>query len=179
MQKVFDMRLDISDIPEGGLQREYKIPVSVNEVSGPDIADVCIRVTKIKRIILVEGSVRINASLICSRCLKDFHHPLEISFKEEYKPAEDLENEDEKELAYSELDTGFYRNDEIDIAELVSEQVLLSVPMKPLCGTGCRGICPECGKDLNAGPCECRTDRTDPRLAPLKKIKELMKDRKE
>jgi len=54
---------------------------------------------------------------------------------------------------------------------------MLSVPMKPLCREECKGICSSCGTDLNAGPCECKKQEVDPRLAPLQKLKETMEKR--
>ena len=51
----------------------------------------------------------------------------------------------------------------------VPEQVLLELPMKALCRDDCRGLCPTCGADLNAGPCGCR-EEGDERLAKLKSL---------
>ena len=173
------MRLNVTDIPEDGIRQEFSLPISADETREPDVAGVIIKILKIGKMVLIEGAVKISVSLNCSRCLNDFPYPLDISFREEYNPAEEREADDEKELTDRELDLSFYRNNEIDVAGLVKEQVLLSVPMKPLCSSGCIGICPECGKDLNSGPCECKKDTVDPRLAPLKKFKEKMKNRKE
>jgi uncharacterized protein len=171
------MRLKISDIPDDGLTEELDLPVEVREGAGPDTAHVSMRVFRFGKKVLVEGSVKIAVSLACSRCLKAVSYPVDADFREEYNPAEDVEKEDEQELAERELDLSYYSDDELDIAELIREQVLLAVPMKPLCGDECKGICPTCGKDLNEGPCGCRTEETDPRLAPLSKFKELMKGR--
>jgi uncharacterized protein len=173
------MRLNITDIPEDGIQQEFDLLIAINDSQEPDVAQVFAKILKIGKKVLIEGSVKISVSLSCSRCLKDFPYPLDITFREEYNPAEERETEGEKELTGRELDLSFYSNDEIDITGLIKEQVLLSVPMKPLCGPECRGICPACGKALNEGPCECRTEEVDPRLAPLKKFRESMKNRKE
>ena len=173
------MRLNVSDIPEDGIQQEIDLLISINDSQEPDFAEVFIKILKIGKKVLVEGSVKISVSLNCSRCLEDFPYPMDKSFREEYNPAEERETEGEKELSGSELDLSYYSNNEIDISELVKEQVLLSVPMKALCGPECRGICPECGKNYNKGPCECSTEEVDPRLAPLKKFRESMKNRKE
>jgi uncharacterized protein len=173
------MRLNISDIPEDGLQQDIELPITVNDNVNPDIAHVNLRVLKLGRKVLIEGSVKISASLTCSRCLKEFSHPLDMTFRDVYNPSEEIETEPDHELSNNELDLSFYSSDEIEISELVKEQVLLSVPMKPLCKLQCRGICPRCGKDLNMGTCQCKTEEIDPRLAPLKRLKELTKDRKE
>lgn len=171
------MRLKISDIPDGGLTQELDLPVEVRDGAGPDTAHVFIRLFRFGKKVLAEGTVRITVSLSCSRCLKSVPYPVETKFREEYNPAEDLDKEEEQELTDRELDLSYYRNDELDISEMIREQVLLAVPMKPLCTEDCQGICPKCGKDLNEGGCGCKTGEVDPRLAPLSKFKDMMKDR--
>ena len=173
------MRLNVSDITAEGVQHELRVPVAVSESAGADTADVFIRLSRFGRRVLVEGTVKISVSLRCSRCLRDFSYPIDTSFREEYNPAEDIGTESEQELTAGEMDIGFYTDDEIDIPDIVKEQVLLSLPMKPLCIPECMGICAGCGRDLNEEPCECGTGETDPRLAPLKRIRELINDRKE
>jgi uncharacterized protein len=60
--------------------------------------------------------------------------------------------------------------DTIDLGPVVHEAVVLAEPMRVLCAPDCRGLCPQCGKDLNEGPCGCTDDDQDPRLAPLAKL---------
>jgi uncharacterized protein len=170
------MRLIVSDIPEEGLEQESDVPVVTGENTEPDIAHALLRFFRIGKSVQVDGSIQISASMRCSRCVGDFSCPLDIAFKEEYIPFEELDPEADHELTGSELNIGFYRNDEIDTGELVKEQVLLAVPMKPLCSMECRGICPECGTNLNERACNCRTEKIDPRLAPLKRLMESNND---
>ena len=59
---------------------------------------------------------------------------------------------------------------EVDISRLVREIILLSVPMKPLCREDCKGLCPECGQDLNRGECGCSRRSVDPRWAMLREL---------
>jgi uncharacterized protein len=66
------------------------------------------------------------------------------------------------------VDTSYYRDDQIDLNELLREQFYLALPMKPLCAEGCKGLCPQCGTNLNAGSCTCTVVWEDPRLAALK-----------
>ena len=171
------MRLNIYDIPESGLQQELELPIAINDHAEPDTAHVFIKVFRFDKKVLVEGSLKISLSLTCCRCLKEFSYPVDAPFKDECNPAGEVETEDEQELTDRELDLSFYSNDELDISELIKEQVLLSIPMKPLCSVECQGICTKCGKDLNEGPCGCKEEEIDPRLAPLKNFKESMKDR--
>ena len=104
---------------------------------------------------------------------------MDISFSGEYTPAEISDEEKDYELSENELNLDYYSNEEIDISELITEQVLLAVPMKPLCSPECVGICMACGTDLNEGICKCKTDKIDPRLSPLERLKEKMEERKE
>ena len=173
------MKVNVSDIPEEGLLQEADLPIVINNDAKPDIAHVFIKILRFGRRVLVEGSVKLSAALTCGRCLKETLLPLDLAFSEEYIPAEDAGKDIDRELKSREMDLGYYSNDQLDINEIVKEQVLLSVPMKPLCRNDCAGLCPVCGKDLNEGACNCRKEELDPRLAPLAQFKETLKDRKE
>ena len=173
------MKVTVSGIPEEGLQFESDLPVIIYNKTKPDTAHVFIKVFRFEKRVLVEGSVKMDAAIKCSRCLNESLSPLDIAFREEYVPAEDTGKEEEKELSQKDLDLSYYRDDEINIDEIIKEQVLLSVPMKPLCREECRGLCPVCGKDLNEGACECKRDKIDPRLAPLARLKGILNNRKE
>ena len=69
------------------------------------------------------------------------------------------------------LDTSVYRDDQIDVNEVLREQFYLALPMKPLCREACAGLCPQCGTNRNSGTCSCETQSGDPRLAPLRGLK--------
>ena len=60
----------------------------------------------------------------------------------------------------------------LDMDELIYTEVVLAMPNKHLCSEDCKGICQECGKNLNDGPCDCATKTGDPRLAALSKLLE-------
>ena len=79
---------------------------------------------------------------------------------------------DEQEIQEDDLSTAFYEDDKIDLGQLMREQFLLSLPMKPLCSDACRGLCPVCGTNLNRGSCDCKSTWDDPRLAALREIRE-------
>ena len=63
---------------------------------------------------------------------------------------------DAPESLEEDLNFGYYKDDEIDFDEIVLDQVILQVPFKPLCRDQCRGLCPNCGMNLNTGSCSCR-----------------------
>ena len=119
------------------------------------------------------GNARTELELACSRCLDPFRLPVDATFDLRYLPASEVATESEREVADEDFETSYYRDDQINLNELLREQFYLALPMKPLCTEDCRGLCPQCGTNLNTGSCTCTTAWEDPRLAPLKG---LMKD---
>jgi uncharacterized protein len=99
--------------------------------------------------------------------------PLESEFDVRYLPASQLSQEEDREVTEDDLDTSVYRDDQIDLNELLREQFYLELPMKPLCGDECRGLCPQCGTNLNTATCSCAAQQVDPRLAPLRQFKQV------
>ena len=116
----------------------------------------------------LEGTARTELELPCSRCLEPFRLPVDAAFELRYLPASEMETEPEREVQDEDLDTSYYRDDQIDVNELLREQFYLALPMKPLCQEHCKGLCPECGTNLNTAACDCAPVWEDPRLAPLK-----------
>ena len=114
------------------------------------------------------GRARTELELTCSRCLEPFRMPVDEPFDTRFHPASEMPTEEERELEEEDVDTSYYRDDQIDLNELLREQFYLALPMKPLCVEDCKGLCPQCGTNLNAGSCTCAAVWEDPRLAPLK-----------
>ena len=117
------------------------------------------------------GRVQTTLELPCSRCLESFMLPVEQTFDLRYQPHARNTGEGEREIEEDDLTTAFYQNDEIDLEQLMREQFYLALPMKPLCGDHCKGLCPVCGANLNKTTCNCKRDWEDPRLAALKQLK--------
>lgn len=110
--------------------------------------------------IQVLGRVRGKLELSCSRCLigyeQDFEHMVDETFF--FRGGEDR---------------GGYAVDghTIDLEPMVRDVVVLSIPTRPLHSLDCKGLCPECGADLNARDCGHRPDTADLRWAPLRDLK--------
>jgi len=119
----------------------------------------------------LKGGVKTTLELPCSRCLEPFSWPVDATFDLRYQPLTEASDDEERELGEDDFATAYYENDEIDLAQLMREQFLLSLPMKPLCTDECRGLCPECGANLNRTTCGCAPHWEDPRLAVLKTLK--------
>jgi uncharacterized protein len=117
----------------------------------------------------VTGRAVTTLELECSRCLDAFAMPVDARFELRYVPqAETGPVDAEREIGEDDLTTSFYRDGTLDVIEMLREQFQLALPMKPLCAQACRGLCPECGANLNRAECGCQPTWEDPRLAPLK-----------
>jgi uncharacterized protein len=117
------------------------------------------------------GNVKTELELGCSRCVEPFRMPVDAPFDLRFLPASEASAEPEREVEEEDLETSFYRDDRIDLNELLREQFYLALPMKPLCGDQCKGLCPQCGMNLNTGTCDCEPAWEDPRLAPLRDLR--------
>ena len=124
----------------------------------------------------VTGRATTSLELVCSRCVEPFEVAFSEPFDLRYVPVTEIEVEGEHEIADDDLVTGFYRDGTLDLIELLREQFVLTLPMKPLCSAACRGLCPDCGANLNRTECGHEPKWEDPRLAPLKGLLNLEKE---
>ena len=107
----------------------------------------------------------------CCRCLAPAQADVEAKIRfllqrkegseEEY---EALEEEDDVDL----VDPGAK---EFDLTERLRDAVILELPMRLYCKADCKGLCAQCGADLNAGDCGCAGETTDPRWEALAQLK--------
>ncbi len=170
------MLLDLSKIrtPHERYEKTYEARAFPADTTYEVVAPVALEfdIFKDKQQFRLAGSVRTTLQLPCSRCLEPFAWPVEASFDLRYQPhAENVGDGDEAEIEEDDLSTAFYDNDEIDLGQLMREQFLLSLPMKPLCSDACKGLCPMCGTNLNRGGCDCKRDCDDPRFDALRAIR--------
>jgi uncharacterized protein len=118
----------------------------------------------------LNGRVSTVLRLTCGRCLEGFRYPVDSTFDLLYLPQKENAGEGDIEVQDQDFATAFYQDDTIDLGQLLKEQFYLALPMKPLCTSGCRGLCPVCGTNLNESTCGCDTKWQDPRLAGLQSI---------
>lgn len=164
------MKILLSDITDEGLDLDFEETLELDNLGLRSPVRALLRVDKVSTEVIVNGRFTCSIELQCSRCLKNFIKDADISMSVVYHPLDELRGEDKHEVKDDELDMGFYEGNEMDVQELLKEQIILSVPMKPLCSESCKGICPQCGKDLNIDTCKCEQKEIDPRLAILKKL---------
>lgn len=126
------------------------------------------------------GRVATTLTLACGRCLEGFALPVDAAFDLQYvpratstapgrpgAPGRSGQDRDDAEIDEDALGTAYYDDETIDLGQLVQEQFYLVLPMKPLCGETCRGLCSQCGANLNRGDCGCSPKWVDPRFAAL------------
>jgi uncharacterized protein len=105
--------------------------------------------------IRVRGHLGTQLEAFCARCLSRVVIPVESDFDLFYRPLQTIARGEEIEVPTDELAVGFFADDGIELADVVTEQVILSVPMKVVCRAECQGLCPICGANRNVKPCRC------------------------
>ncbi len=127
---------------------------------------------------LIDGQIRVagefetKIEMVCARCLEPVTEEVHRQFDLFYSPVPKGTKPEEERLRDDEADIGFYEGEGIFLADVLSEQVLLAVPMKAICRSDCRGLCSQCGVNLNHEECRCETHAADPRMAPLARLKQ-------
>ena len=110
--------------------------------------------------------------MVCARCLEPVIEEVHRDFDLFYQPLRRATRHEEERLKDDDTEIGFFEGEGLFLADVLKEQVLLSLPMKVICQSDCRGLCPTCGANLNHEECRCETHATDPRLAPLARLKQ-------
>ncbi len=139
-----------------GQVRRYQIS-EINDQDLPIEGEV--QLLRTNRSILVTARLKTTVKCICSRCLEEFEYPLTLDIEEEYFPTADTTSG--LSLSLPEGAEGFVIDEShvLDLSEAIRQHTLLALPMKPICEDDCAGLCPDCGHNLNYGPCHC-TGRT-------------------
>ena len=122
--------------------------------------------------IRLRGEISAVVEAPCDRCLQEVALPIQRQFDLFYMPLEtSMGQGGEAELQPHDLDFSFYEHEEIDLDELAREQLELSLPIRVLCREDCRGLCSQCGTDLNREQCQCPKPM-DPRWQALADLKD-------
>ncbi len=162
------MKFNIKDIsPEGrqvsrqydaGEVRRMLIQSELQPLDRPCELMVELFMIKSGDAIHVQGTASGSFWLACGRCLG----PSEVTFDDAKVRMTFLppptEVEQELELDLDDLDTAAHDGVEVDLEPLLREQLVLAIPIKPVCSEQCKGICPTCGADLNRSDCGCQEE---------------------
>jgi uncharacterized protein len=115
----------------------------------------------------VEGTIRASLKCLCNVCLEENLVKLNIPFHQKYQ---ETEKTDKTFGEPDEDDLRFYTGEEIDIKPLIRETLILAQPLRQVCKEECKGLCPDCGTNLNMAACGCKDKKIDPRMALLEEL---------
>jgi uncharacterized protein len=173
------LKINVSKIPEGGMNLRFEkeekwfremLPETGTSDFVLQTIDVACTVRRMKDTVFIEGTATTMVEAPCSRCLEMSRQPVAAAFRYTLVPSL-APQEEELELSADDLDFACYDEDTIDLDALIFEQILLQIPIKPLCKEDCKGFCPHCGNNLNVASCGCKSETFDERLAVLEKFK--------
>ena len=168
------MELNLEEALEAPVAVSYRLEVPMGRLERPELLvlePVAFTGTlqKADPGFVLSGEFSVAGEIACSRCLTPvaFSGSSEVSWL--FAPTHRRPSEEETELTTSDLDVVWYDGFVVPFDPLVEEQLLLELPMKPLCRPDCLGLCPRCGADRNSAPCGCQ-EAGDERLAKLKSL---------
>jgi uncharacterized protein len=117
------------------------------------------------------GKVRAHLEFSCARCLEPVAHDVDKSFDLIFRPQGVDRRADEVAISEAETEIGYYQGEGLLLEDALREQVLLATPVRALCREDCKGLCPQCGGNLNVEQCQCEPHVSDPRWDALNEIK--------
>ena len=115
----------------------------------------------------IRGHIEGAIVMPCDRCIEDARADIDDDFELYEEPAKP-DNEEIPEKPLVRERDGMI---ELDEAGMLWEQLMLALPIKPLCERECRGLCPKCGQNLNVAGCECEQGAEDPRMSVFRDLK--------
>ena len=110
-------------------------------------------------VVFIELTAEYTISAPCDRCAADIERKESLPLT--YVVVQETEGEDTEDFVVAE-------DQKVDLDPLVRDDIVIRYPSKLLCSPDCKGLCPNCGKNLNEGDCDCAKEQTDPRLDALK-----------
>lgn len=164
------MWLDLKDIIEmPGAEVPFECRLAAENLDFPSVRSFVQapyakgRVVNTAGVLTLTGEMTARMLCVCDRCGDEFE--LEKRFKLELPLAADMEDEDDPDIFPVE-------NNGIELDQVLETCFILNMDSKFLCRPGCKGLCPTCGKNLNAGECSCGGE-VDPRLAVLGQLLDI------
>ena len=150
-----------------GATRNYPVNNEVVAIGGGNniIVQGEVKLLRTHRGILAEGTLHTEVEVICSRCLSSFNCPLPLGIEEEYFPTMDIASGTSLTVPEESVSFTIDEHHMLDLAEAIRQNVLMAIPMKPICHNDCAGLCPGCGYNLNHGACSCIPKEAEPHLS--------------
>ncbi|MDD3252362.1 MAG: DUF177 domain-containing protein [Lachnospiraceae bacterium] len=123
------------------------------------------------RKLLVQGNAELTLQIPCARCLEPVDCPFKLELDEELDMSK-TEADHVQELDEQPYVSGY----NLDVDRLLSNELLLNLPIRVLCREDCKGICNRCGANLNHTKCSCDTSSPDPRMSAIQDIFQKFKE---
>jgi len=124
--------------------------------------------------IRVVGDLSTRVEIACARCLEPIVRDIGRRFDLLYRPRGSDAGKEEISVTAAEAEIGYYEGEGLILEDVLREQLLLALPLRAICREGCKGLCPQCGQNLNQAQCNCAEPLEDPRWAALKDIREKL-----
>lgn len=156
-----------------GAVRTYEINTDINSEFDEELKLVSLLTGQVRFLragsnILVTGLLQATIWKTCGRCLTTFTAPVSIELEEEFFPSLDIVTgasiTQSPEVEEANLIDGQHL---LVLSEVVRQEFLVKSDSLFYCRPDCKGLCSQCGQDLNLGPCNCQNEVVDPRWAGL------------
>lgn len=174
--KISPTTLLLDEIEEGTSRRQVEVDTADLDLGEGDFRlvgplQVAFRINRSAQTFQLSGQLRARLIGECCRCLEPVEQELEAELQLLLQ-RQQLSGDEREAVAAGEdveiLDPGAKQ---VDLRERLREAVLLDLPIRVYCREDCQGLCPQCGHNLNGGPCTCATGQADPRWAALRDVK--------
>jgi len=160
------MKVQISDIISGkdrNKKIDYKFQIPQFDFEGDKIkssgsCEVVGMISSDSDILILNAEIKVDLEMICSRCLDTFIYPIDIDIEERFT-TNSKSLEDEAIVVF---------DDVLDITEIVETSIISTLPIKRVCKENCKGLCQECGCNLNSNTCSCNKEDVDIRFESLR-----------
>ncbi len=162
------MLIQISNLSDGEYFYTFDKKVEEINLSEPFLGNIIVesQLQKSQRQIILNSKIKANVNYECDRCGIEFEQELTNEYKIVYLFSSNMNDEDQVDLKYISFEA-----DKIDLTPEIRDYAMLAIPMKKLCNNDCKGLCVECGKNLNQGNCNCNKKEIDSRWLPLEKLR--------
>jgi uncharacterized protein len=163
------MKIQVASLSQGPHHFQFRVPAADlglgTEFSGEVLVDAALEKTSTQ--IFLNARVSAEGTFSCDRCVAEF--PLSLS--PSYRMCYVWEGAGAAGLDPAEVQVVPGGLTVIDITDDVRQTVVLAVPLKLLCREDCKGLCADCGANLNLESCRCGSDTSNPRWDGLNAIR--------
>jgi len=171
---VISVKFNVSQLLKStvGASRQYELDDDIAGID-PELQIVKplkgkVRFLRVGDAILVTGRLQTEVRVNCRRCVEPFDVPVSFKLEEQFCPSIDVSTGAPLRLEDGEdVTTRIDLHHMLDLTEVVRQNLLLALPMSPLCNELCRGLCRGCGANRNYETCTCQPEEGDPRLDVL------------